>query len=403
MGARLQALRARHPGPDGRGGEARGRRQGGREGRRREGCTALGHHAASVQARLRGYLDNRRTHLYVFELATKALTQITLGDYDDSEPAWSPDGHDLAFTSNRTDDPDSNEDTDIWRASVDAPNEPPVRVGSSKGADSEPVWSPDGRWIAYASAADTAALVYATAHLAIAPAMGGEAKLLTQSLDRPVSAPHFANDGRSIYCLVEDEREHYLARVDARDGRLERVIHGARVANAYDLGRDGTIAALVSDPLQYGELFTLKGSRLTQRTYVNSRAERAHARLQTPIDYPSADGIAHPGLSATPPGRRPGSAIRRSSRSMAASQYDLRLSVRRAAPATAGYVVLLPNLHFLFGPRHWTSRMRSGSRGARRTTRTSLQRWTMRSAPATPIPSASASKDGPTAGCSPTT
>src|SRR5713226_611589 len=35
-----------------------------------------------------GYLDRRRTHLYVFDVAAKSLTQVTSGDYDDNEPAW---------------------------------------------------------------------------------------------------------------------------------------------------------------------------------------------------------------------------------------------------------------------------------------------------------------------------
>src|SRR5882724_2952212 len=60
-----------------------------------------------------GYLDRRRTHLYVFDVAEKRLTQITSGDYDDSEPVWSPDGKQLAFTSNRTSDPDRNYNADI--------------------------------------------------------------------------------------------------------------------------------------------------------------------------------------------------------------------------------------------------------------------------------------------------
>src|SRR5438128_2057049 len=62
-----------------------------------------------------GYLDRRRTHLYVFDVASKKTTQVTSGDFDDSEPAWSPDGLSLAFSSNRsTPDPDRTYNSDIW-------------------------------------------------------------------------------------------------------------------------------------------------------------------------------------------------------------------------------------------------------------------------------------------------
>jgi dipeptidyl aminopeptidase/acylaminoacyl peptidase len=37
----------------------------------------------------RGYLDRRRTHLFVFDVASRKSRQVTVGDYDDSEPAWS--------------------------------------------------------------------------------------------------------------------------------------------------------------------------------------------------------------------------------------------------------------------------------------------------------------------------
>ncbi|MDT8322382.1 MAG: hypothetical protein RQ826_17850, partial [Xanthomonadales bacterium] len=55
-----------------------------------------------------GYLDRRRTHFYVLDLATETLRQLTHGDYDDSDAAWAPDGSQVAFVSNRTDNPDAN-------------------------------------------------------------------------------------------------------------------------------------------------------------------------------------------------------------------------------------------------------------------------------------------------------
>ena len=39
-----------------------------------------------------GYLNRLRTHLYVFDVETKSIVQITSGDYEDYDPAWSPDG-----------------------------------------------------------------------------------------------------------------------------------------------------------------------------------------------------------------------------------------------------------------------------------------------------------------------
>jgi Tol biopolymer transport system component len=45
-----------------------------------------------------------------------------LGDYDDSDPAWSPDGKHIAFVSNRTEDPDANSNTDIWVVDANNPN-----------------------------------------------------------------------------------------------------------------------------------------------------------------------------------------------------------------------------------------------------------------------------------------
>ena len=69
-----------------------------------------------------GYLDRRRTHLYVFDLAGRKPTQVTSGDHDDRDPVWSPDGRFLAFVSNHTEDPDANYDSNVWVVAADNPD-----------------------------------------------------------------------------------------------------------------------------------------------------------------------------------------------------------------------------------------------------------------------------------------
>ncbi len=210
-----------------------------------------------------GYLDRRRTHLYVFDLAAKALTQITSGDYDDSEPAWSPDGKFLAFTSNRSNpDPDATYDSNIWVVAANNSGKGArlTQVTTNPGADGSPAWSPDGKWIAYVTQLEPRLFDYATKHLAVSPAAGGEAHVLTLALDRMVSVPRFSPDGKFIYFIDDDDGTQNLCRIAVTGGEITRPIAGRLMVNDYSLAKTGDLVAQVATIDAPDELFALATS-----------------------------------------------------------------------------------------------------------------------------------------------
>ncbi len=99
-----------------------------------------------------GYLDRRRRHIYTYTPGEENPRQVTFGDYDDSDPAWSPDGKSVAFVSDRSEDPDLHWGTDIWIVNVDDPDSGITQVTTNEGRDDSPAWSPAGRSIAYRTA-----------------------------------------------------------------------------------------------------------------------------------------------------------------------------------------------------------------------------------------------------------
>ncbi len=295
-----------------------------------------------------GYLDSRRTHLFVLDVADKSLTQITSGDYDDTQPAWSPDGASIAFTSNRTSDPDGNRNTDIWVVDANSPDQQQtlIQVTTNPGPDTSPAFSPDGALIAHLSITDISADLYATNHLAVAPAAGGAATILTRTLDRNLFYPEFSSDGRSVLAVVEDDGEQYLAAVPVDGSPLVRVIGGPRTVGHFDVGADERIAAVVSEPQLPPEVFLTGGAGLTRLTHTNDEV-LAGIRLGEleNVHFKSKDGTEIEGFIVKPPGFEPGvrypTVLRIHGGPM--MQYDFGFHFEGQLFAGAGYVVVMAN------------------------------------------------------------
>ena len=296
-----------------------------------------------------GYLDRRRTHLYVFDIASKKTTQITSGDFDDTEPAWSPDGKSLAFTSNRsTPDPDRSYNTDIWVVTADNSDKGArlTQITTNPGPDRSPAWSPDGKWIAYVTETDLKAMIYATHHLAIAPSAGGEAKVLTLAFDRSVRLPRFSADSRSIYFIADDDGTENLCRISVAGGEVMRAIGGRLSVSSYSLGKDGAIAAQVGMLDRPDEIYLSNEKDLARLTKTND-ALFAQLRLSQPdyVHFKSKDGTSVAGYLYKPVDYATGKKVPAllNPHGGPVGQYSASFYYLAQLYAANGYAVLLPN------------------------------------------------------------
>ncbi len=260
-----------------------------------------------------GYIGGERDHLYVFSLASRKADLITPGDYDEEAPVWSPDGRSIAFLSRRRPEYDRNDNWDVYVVAAESGTQP-RQLTTFTGADMDPSWgsrapswSPDGKHLVYIQGGRPELLYYGRQKVAVVPVAGGPARVLTGSLDLNVLSPTFTPDGQSILFLLEDDRVYHLARVPLAGGAIERLVEGKRAIEDLSVGKDGRIVVTASTPSQPTEVFAVDGRELRKVSGQNDAwlKEVALAPVEE-ITFKSRDGTTIHGFMLKPPGYRAG-------------------------------------------------------------------------------------------------
>ncbi|HET7293959.1 MAG TPA: S9 family peptidase [Vicinamibacteria bacterium] len=305
-----------------------------------------------------GYLGGRRRRLQLVDVESRKVEMLSSGANDDVSPAWSSDGRAVAFASKRGGDPDRHWNWDVYVVEA-RPGAEARPITSFQGADAGgwgplaaegagPVFSPDGRSIAYLRSADASfeRLFYGTPLLAVSPAGGGEPALLTAALDRQVQRPRWSPDGRHVYVTLEDDRSVQLARVPSAGGAPERLTEKGAVVTDFAVGRDGRVALAVTRGSEPAEVFALEDRTLRPLSRQNAPwLDELDLATVEELDARSSDGTPIGAMLTKPAGfeagRRYPLLLFVHGGPQAQDQHEF--DVLAQAFAGAGYLVVQPN------------------------------------------------------------
>ena len=254
-----------------------------------------------------GWTADRPQHLFTVRAdGSSEPVQLTAGDFEDSAPAWSPDGATLAFVSARHPDWDLEMANDVYL--VEAVGGEPRRLTQGGGSFGRVSWAPDGARLA-ATRCPGVHDDPRHVQIAVVDPVSGDVRLLTESLDRncepypPSREPIW--DGDDLVFTVEDHGRTHLCRVAADgSGAPGPVVGGERVVTGFDLA-GGRLVFTASEATALSELF-VDERRLTS-VGDGFAAARELSRVE-PFTAVSADGSAVDAWIMKPAGFEPGRA-----------------------------------------------------------------------------------------------
>lgn len=210
-----------------------------------------------------GYLPGERWHLWTVDAETGEATQLTEGDkFDETEPRWSPDGRFIYFISNRDEQPDMNwDETEIYR--VPAEGGEMEEIPTRPGRKMQLSISPDGRRLAFLGRVKKGKW-YQNSRLYIAPAEGGATQDLSGETDlhlslatltdvgggTPAPPPTWSPDGETIYLPATARGNQPLLAFAAGGSGSRTVIDVPGGVGGFSLDAAGETAAYL-----WGELF----------------------------------------------------------------------------------------------------------------------------------------------------
>lgn len=250
--------------------------------------------------------DNKRTHLFVADIGTRQVTQLTSGDAYEHSIDWAPAGDDILFVSNREANADKTFNYDVF--TVSARTRETKRLTTTKSAEYSPAWSPDGSHIAFSGTTrelTSSETTMEDTHVWVMRADGSGRVEAGHGLDNRQGPPQWSSDGRFLYFALQDRGNVKLMRVPAGGGSAETIVGERGSVGAFAAARD-VVAYAFASPEAPADLYTRAGGAAApvRRTNLNAAllAQRSVAPVES-LTFTSPDGTPIEGFLTRPLGQ----------------------------------------------------------------------------------------------------
>ncbi len=172
---------------------------------------------------------NRRSHLLSISLADGKVADLSPGMRDvppfslggPDDYAISPDGSEVSFAMNTDDNPAAGTNNDLFVVPIQGGQS--HKITGNPGADNSPLYSPDGKYLAYRSRGARPGYESDRWRLFVLERSSGRLTIPTDAIDRSVNSFTWAPDSKRLFFTAED-RGHQAIQFVSLDGG------GARIA-----------------------------------------------------------------------------------------------------------------------------------------------------------------------------
>ena len=210
--------------------------------------------------------DNQRLHIFVVDIASKQVRQLTQGNFDEHSIDWSPDGKQLVFASNREPNQDEFFNYDLF--TLQLADNSIHRLTATEYCEYDPLWSPDGKSIAYRATrrglTDRETTMEDT-HVWIMNADGSNRREIGNAIDNRQGAPQWAPDGNSVYFTVQERGSNHLIRLSISGGQPEYVVNDAGGVGAWSVGKNKAVAYSFTTLRDAAQLYYKSGTATSRK------------------------------------------------------------------------------------------------------------------------------------------